>query len=625
MSLAHATGKKAWTAIAVIWLLVCGGLGWATDAAIQLERFEARAEQAREDEAAIKLALARIERSVAVVLERENSRPYEHFRPYYNLAHPLHAGDLTELRQPIKLASPLRTLPETPSWLLLHFQASELQGWSSPQLEAGDAAAPAAGVFPAADRERMSTAENWLASLKENYSPSALQHLLEESLSFYAAINRYGDLAQAPPAESDASPQRDKNQFVRRGERLLEMTRQLGETCEPETVALDNLQAGESLRGVDPADDCVPLLRTPMIPVWLDITRDGRLQLALVRSMSVQTSQFCTLQGVLLDWERMHTQLENMIAGRLPGARLVPLRPGNTLTPTVLGTMMQNIPAWLEIPPHAAPAFTLSTGLRNGLVIAWLATLIALLGITYGTLKFVSLTERRMQFVAAVTHELRTPLTSFQLYSDLLRDMPDENAELRRQYAEALQQESRRLARLVENVLAYARVQDRRAALNVNDLSPARVLELAVAGGKPIADKHNKSLVLENRCPPDLRLRTDGEFVLQILLNLIENACKYSAGAGDRRVWITAAADGDRNVRFEVEDAGEGVRPRDRKLIFRPFRRSDAAADTTGGIGLGLALSRHWAQTLGGSLTLQRSSRNGAALSCFALRIPTQP
>ena len=133
-----------------------------------------------------------------------------------------------------------------------------------------------------------------------------------------------------------------------------------------------------------------------------------------------------------------------------------------------------------------------------------------------------------------------------------------------------------------------------------------------------------KTLLTEDRCPPDLRVRTDIHFVTQILANLVENACKYS-GEADPRIWLSASPTGG-GVAFEVEDAGPGVPARDRRAVFEPFRRGDAGPQRrSSGVGLGLSLSRYWAECLGGSLSIRKSSRNGTHYSCFSLLIPCSP
>jgi len=129
----------------------------------------------------------------------------------------------------------------------------------------------------------------------------------------------------------------------------------------------------------------------------------------------------------------------------------------------------------------------------------------------------------------------------------------------------------------------------------------------------------DKELIVEN-APADATLRTDVKLVQQLLGNLIDNACKYSRDAEDRRIWLRVHME-DRRVVLEVEDKGPGVPKRERHTIFRPFRRGKGIDATAGGVGLGLALAQRWAKLLGGQLSLRTcsSSSNGA---CFQLELP---
>ncbi|MCZ6699604.1 MAG: HAMP domain-containing sensor histidine kinase, partial [Planctomycetota bacterium] len=257
--------------------------------------------------------------------------------------------------------------------------------------------------------------------------------------------------------------------------------------------------------------------------------------------------------------------------------------------------------------------------------VTWLATLAALIAITYGTFRYVTIIERRMRFVAAVTHELRTPLTTFQLYTDLLSGDAAKDPERRREYIETLRGESKRLARLVENVLAYSRMGARAPKLDRRRIMPAELLEAVRSETAGRCDAANKQLVIDNRCRHDVAVDTDSEFVVQILSNLVDNACKYSSGAEDRRIWLSTSDGPDNSVVFEVEDAGPGVAQADRREIFRPFRRGRTAdAEGLSGMGLGLALSRYWAECLGGRLTLGHGRQNGVHLARFELSLPCE-
>jgi signal transduction histidine kinase len=187
---------------------------------------------------------------------------------------------------------------------------------------------------------------------------------------------------------------------------------------------------------------------------WLDafvVTGDGTRYLAFVRSVIVQGNLFCTLQGMLIDWERLRGMLEAEVRDLFPNARLIPVETSTPVTPGTAHNIMQTIPVSLVTGDFAIPAKPgVSVALKVGLAVAWTATILALAAIAYGVMKYMLMMERRMRFVAAVTHELRTPLTTFQLYTDLLTDAVDANEEERRGHVAMLQRESRRLARLVE-------------------------------------------------------------------------------------------------------------------------------------------------------------------------------
>ena len=630
------TRRNAIIALVFICALVCGGLGWATWSAVQLDRHEGEDEYERAYNAVRNEAMANLDGLVASVLGVEQSRRFEDFRSYYWASEAYDARDGSEIDFPIKVPSPVRKLPPT-SWVLLHFQASFTHGWSSPQLD--DYAEPAmpASAIPFVDRSRQASAANWFAALALRHDPSTLLQLVEdaqdaelerrEALAGYPAGASAGsvrnDVDSEPVTRKKRALSRTAAEFARRGERLVELQRAhfRSDQCEAYPVAVANLQAGdEPPAPPDPVTECVLVSGTPMFPVWLDLTSDGHMQLALVRSVTVENYVFCTLQGVLIDWNRLRDVLEKEIQDLLPGARIEPVG----LRASLDGNMLRTIPARVVSPmPSVVGPATLSTGLTWGLTVTWVVTILALAAICYGTMKYVTLAERRMRFVAAVTHELRTPLTSFQLYTDLLADMREQDGRLREQYLETLRKESKRLARLVENVLVYSRIGDAKAAIQKRDITAQEVLDAIATETADQCQAAGKQLVVENGCPDDLQINTDREFVIQILASLVENACKYSADADDPRVWLSARPMPGEGVTFEVEDAGLGVPVKDRKAVFEPFRRSDSAQrGPASGLGLGLALSKYWATCLGGRLVLKRDERNGAHYSRFALSLP---
>lgn len=228
------------------------------------------------------------------------------------------------------------------------------------------------------------------------------------------------------------------------------------------------------------------------------------------------------------------------------------------------------------------------------------------------------LTLQRVGFVGQVSHELKTPLTNIRLYAELLREDldPEDETEVRRaRQLGVIIEESERLARLVANVLTFARGEDgrlavrRRAAVvddvvrrTVEALSPS----LAQAGVAPTLD-------LAAGAPVSL----DPDAVEQILANLLGNVAKYAPGSGGVRI-TSRQADGRTVV--TVADAGPGVPAAHRERIFEPFHRvSDRLTDGVAGTGIGLDIARRLARLHGGELRLVAST-HGAT---FALELAT--
>jgi signal transduction histidine kinase len=131
-----------------------------------------------------------------------------------------------------------------------------------------------------------------------------------------------------------------------------------------------------------------------------------------------------------------------------------------------------------------------------------------------------------------------------------------------------------------------------------------------------------KELVIENNAEKNARFVCDKELVQQILGNLIDNACKYSRSAEDRRLWLRARKESGYRLILEVEDRGPGVTRQERRTIFRPFRRGGNADVTAGGVGLGLALASRWTALLGGTLSVSSGAQGLGA--CFRLDLPTR-
>lgn len=359
--------------------------------------------------------------------------------------------------------------------------------------------------------------------------------------------------------------------------------------------------AGPALRAFHkpaPAVHAVPVFVGPLRPHWL-ASADGTEVLVLVRAARLDDKT--VYQGVVLDWTRLQASLSAQVSDLFPTATLTPVRTASDLVPE---RAMTALPAQLDPGPLPEPAAAGWTPLRLGLLLAWVAALIALAGVGAGGGALLRLSERRIRFASAVSHELRSPLTSMRLYLDMLTSGMVTDERKREEYLTTLAAESARLNQLVENVLDFAKLEKRCVRAT---LVPTRVEELNARVQDAWGERctaEGKELIVTSTAPADAAVTTDIRMAAQVLGNLVDNARKYARDAADNRIWLTAKpAEGGR-IAFEVEDRGPGVPARERHSIFRAFRRGQTAGDGhTGGAGLGLALAKQWAEMLGGRLT----------------------
>jgi two-component system, OmpR family, phosphate regulon sensor histidine kinase PhoR len=224
--------------------------------------------------------------------------------------------------------------------------------------------------------------------------------------------------------------------------------------------------------------------------------------------------------------------------------------------------------------------------------------------------------EQKTSFVANVSHEFKTPLTTIRLYSELLEQGRVRDQSQGAEYLRTIGRETQRLSRLVNNALDFSRLEQGRKKYARDSI------ELVTELGR-LLDTHaprvaEAGLVLKREFPGEsIPLVTDRDAVEQIVINLIDNACKYAADGGEILVRIIAAPG---LVQVRVADRGPGVPPEHRERIFEKFHRVDDAltAEKTGA-GLGLSIARQLARGLGGDLRF--ASREGTGAE-FILELP---
>ena len=217
--------------------------------------------------------------------------------------------------------------------------------------------------------------------------------------------------------------------------------------------------------------------------------------------------------------------------------------------------------------------------------------------------------RRERNFLMVVSHELRTPVTAIRGHVDALREGLAEDAEARDASLAVIRAETDRLARLVRDVLDLARMEAHQFTLEEEEVELRRLVEQAYQSFTEEARR--RGIDYECSFGADPVISTDGDRVLQVVSNLLDNAFAWTPDGG--RVALELAAENGK-IAVSVSDSGPGIGPAERERIFRPFW--SRAGD---GTGLGLPIARELAHALGGELALESEVGKG---SRFELRLP---
>jgi len=527
---------------------VLAALVWVSVAMLKLEYRESAAKDEALYQQNLRLALARLDRAFARLLEQEAARPPLVYAPFYPVqGEAWRAKDLKKLRpEEVFTQSPL--LAEKPPFVRLHFQVDATGRFSSPQVPTGNFLELCDPVPPDLENNR-----RVLARIAQLVDTRALQEKVVE--------------AEKQTAMQQAADRRA--QVVANAKR----------GGQPDSAALGSLE-----------------------PVWQEH------ELLYVRRVRVDDAP--VLQGFLVDWQRLHATLLEEIGDIFPTATLRPAVDADTPDCRLL-----SLPAVLQAPRRDRGDDTRWTATHTVLGLSWTVVLLAILGAGYALRQSLVFGERQRRFASLVTHELRSPLTTFRLYSDLLAEGMVQEEAKRDLYHHTLQRESATMARMVENVIAHARIEEGRTHLDRQRILVGNLLEQVTPDLEACAAKAGFDLTVEAGGAAGAALETDVAAVGQILFNLVDNACKYGAPP-----LLVGAAAGPSTAQLIVRDHGPGIPPAVARRIFRPFDRGARdERDAVRGLGLGLALGRGLARDLGGDLTLEPAPDGGAR---FVLTLP---
>jgi signal transduction histidine kinase len=219
--------------------------------------------------------------------------------------------------------------------------------------------------------------------------------------------------------------------------------------------------------------------------------------------------------------------------------------------------------------------------------------------------------RRERNFLMVVSHELRTPVTAIRGHVDALREGLADDPDAREASLAVISAETERLARLVRDVLDLARLEAHQFTLEEQEVELRRLLEQAYQNFTEEARR--RGIDYECSLSSNPVISTDGDRVLQIVSNLLDNAFAWTPDGGKIGLELTSS---NGKVAVAVTDSGPGISAEERERIFRPFW--SRAGD---GTGLGLPIARELAHALGGELALLSDVGKG---SRFELRLPAR-
>ncbi len=594
--------------------------------ALEKEQKLARAKSAQEEN--IASVLLRLDSQVSPLLLRETSRPYYHYEPTHNL--PMtNVGQGKNEDVVLAMASPL-VLEEQPD-VLLHFEVFADGEKCSPEAVADDINCNQVCQIPTKKileyRERFNSI---VKTIDFDSLGSRLQ--LTQAPAPEAAIQNYAWLDKVNNLESQRQQRIAPDNFGEQapGDEVQAPNAQGGQAAPPPqqmAAPPDSEVQGRSRAAYNNASRSKLQLSKPMqtqsehvaqmAASPEQVVREGQWQalwheekLLLVRP--VQRKRLHSLQVCWLDWDALRVQLTNEARTLIPEASLRPVNTRDADEKLASLPLMRALPLSLVVlPPTVEETFFSPT-----IMMAWCGFFMAAFVVALLLFSVISLSERRAAFVTSVTHELRTPLTTFRMYAEMLSEgmVPDEASQKR--YLNTLRVEADRLGHLVENVLSYARLERGRGAKARETVTLAPLLERTTARLAERAAQAGKVLSLEvdNAVAGD-SIPTDPGAVEQIVMNLIDNACKYAQPATDPRIIVRLEPTrSGKGLTISVRDFGPGICKGLFSGLFQPFSKTaQEAAISAPGVGLGLALCSRLARQLNGKL-VHRNAEGGGAL-----------
>jgi signal transduction histidine kinase len=229
----------------------------------------------------------------------------------------------------------------------------------------------------------------------------------------------------------------------------------------------------------------------------------------------------------------------------------------------------------------------------------------------------VRLNKLKNDFIATVTHELKTPLASMRVLVDTLLEGNYRDQSQVTEYLQLVSRENERLSRLIDNFLTFSRMERNKQAFQMRPVSPVSIARAAAEAVKTKLGRGH--CCFETEIPDQLpEIRADHDALVTVLVNLLDNAYKYSGD--EKRIKLSVTAD-KAAVRFAVTDNGLGIPRRALQKIFERFYQVDRSLSRRAeGCGLGLSIAKFIVDAHQGTITVESKPGQG---STFTVAIPT--
>ena len=234
--------------------------------------------------------------------------------------------------------------------------------------------------------------------------------------------------------------------------------------------------------------------------------------------------------------------------------------------------------------------------------------------------QLAALDRTRSNLVAITGHELRTPLSTIQVCLESLASEPDMPAEMRQIMLDTALKDAERMRKLIQDFLTLSRLESGRVNWNPEALSLSECVELAISHVHS-RNLDNENPKISNLVPPNLPfVLADGEWLVELLSKLLDNACKFTGREGN--VSIEVALGKPKTLEVTISDTGRGIEPNRLEQVFDRFYQEEGALRrSAGGTGLGLAICRQIVNGWGGEIWAESLGKNHGSQFHFTIPI----